>query len=76
MIMDFKTHARYQDTKELELLCGKKAVPAADWVTDRWSPVDANEITCSECHANIHRFTVEEFDEALEELMASSSLRR
>jgi hypothetical protein len=72
--MERKVHARNRDTKEL--LCGKKIVPATDFITERWDSNGAKEITCSECHANIHRFTAEELeagiDEALEHLLASS----
>ena len=64
--MDSTVHARYQDTKEL--LCGRETVPEADLSLEQWGP-EAKEITCTECHANIPRFTAEDYEAALPEVL-------
>jgi hypothetical protein len=64
--MDSKVHARNRDTKEL--LCGRKLVPETDLSLEQWDSV-AKEITCPECHANIPRFTAEEYEAALPDVL-------
>jgi hypothetical protein len=64
--MDSKVHARNRDTKEL--LCGREIVPETDLSLEQWDS-RRQGITCPECHANIPRFTGEEYDEALPEVL-------